>query len=59
MSKPKKELMLELRNTWLKCKACGAEAFCDEGYGRLSKVTCTNCWKTGHVVIKGSGNGKN
>ena len=59
MSKEKKELVLELKNTWLKCKACEAEAFCKDGYGRLSKVTCTNCKKTGHVVVKGDGNGRN
>jgi hypothetical protein len=43
---------LELQDVWLKCTACGAEAYVYLGHGRLSKVQCTQCWKVGHVRIK-------
>ena len=45
----------DYRDVWLKCLDCGAEAYVYKGYGRLTKVTCTYCGKTGNVVLKEKG----
>ena len=42
----------DLQDVVLKCGDCGAEAYVYKGHGRLSKVTCTYCGKTGRVKLK-------